>query len=265
MDISFFAKKASWHKHDRHLLRGSSIIRGVQMAEYFGAKLNPKRGYEDDLCIYVKPFVDTKFAKNFYVDVVDGRLLLEWLIANPEIKVITASKHNYEFLKTRLKGNKIVLIPQQHCNTERIKRDRAAVINVGFIGSPGSFMFPVEKIRAMLDWKGFNFIYRTIYSKRQDVVEFYKEIDIQISWRTIQYPFKNPLRIVNAASFGIPTVSYPELCYEEMDGYYIKVDTIERLVKEVVRLRDGWDAQRLIDKAEEYHISKIAELYKKLE
>jgi len=50
-----------------------------------------------------------------------------------------------------------------------------------------------------------------------------------------------------------------------MDGYYIKVDTIERLVKEVVRLRDGWDAQRLIDKAEEYHISKIAELYKKLE
>ncbi|OFW53985.1 MAG: hypothetical protein A2163_07900 [Actinobacteria bacterium RBG_13_35_12] len=241
----------------------------MQIAEYLGAKLNPERGYEDDLCIYVKPFIDTKFAKNFYVDVVDGRTLFEWLIANPQIKIISCSQYNYEFLQSRLKGNKIIFIPQHHCNFERFKRNREQVINVGFIGSPGSFMFPFEEMRRRIESKGMTFIYKTIYSTRQEVFDFYKNIDIQISWRTIQYPFKNPLRFINAASFGIPTVGYPEICNKEFEGYYIQVKTIDHLIKEVRRLRDDPDyykefSNKIFKKANDYHISKIAKMYKKL-
>jgi hypothetical protein len=43
MGISFFTKKG-----------GSGEIRGKQVAEYIGARLNPETNFEKDLCIYVK-------------------------------------------------------------------------------------------------------------------------------------------------------------------------------------------------------------------
>ena len=70
MDISFFAKPPFLNVSPNvpyvfdgkpikrgHLLRVSSLIRGNQMAEYLGGKLNPTEGYENDVCIYVKPHV----------------------------------------------------------------------------------------------------------------------------------------------------------------------------------------------------------------
>src|SRR3990167_7107951 len=38
-----------------HVMRVSSMIRGDQIAEYLGAKVNPTEGYENDICIYIKP------------------------------------------------------------------------------------------------------------------------------------------------------------------------------------------------------------------
>ena len=57
-DISFFAKPPQFRKRTScceypHLLRGSSLIRAWQMAEYMGAKLNPTSGYENDVLIYI--------------------------------------------------------------------------------------------------------------------------------------------------------------------------------------------------------------------
>ncbi|MFK5282474.1 hypothetical protein ACI3PL_23225, partial [Lacticaseibacillus paracasei] len=60
-----------------------------------------------------------------------------------------------------------------------------------------------------LEWRFCNH-----YSKRRYVVDFYKEIDIQISFRP-HHPrgiilHMNPLKLSNAGSFGIPTVGFPE-------------------------------------------------------
>lgn len=106
------------------------------------------------------------------------------------------------------------------------------------------------------------------FQTREDVVDFYKKIDIQIVWDKIYRLLKNPLKIVNAASFGIPTVGYPHKGYKEVDGYYIKALTIDHLVEEVKKLKDQgvYEAatKDLVPLAKKYHISEIAKLYEKL-
>ena len=60
------------------------------------------------------------------------------------------------------------------------------------------------------------------------------------------------------------TVAYPEPAYKEVEGYYWPVKTMDELTTAIEELRQGWDAQRLIDKAEEYHIDNVAKLYRQL-
>ena len=69
------------------------------------------------------------------------------------------------------------------------------------------------------------------------------------------------VKIINAASFGIPTVGYPELGYEEWVGWF-PASTLDRL-QELMRSFqvEGWDAGGLAMLAEEYHIDNIAPLY----
>jgi len=59
-------------------------------------------------------------------------------------------------------------------------------------------------------------------------------------------------------------VGYPEIGYKEVEGYYWSVKTMDELKAAIGELRKGFDADRLIKKAEEYHIDNIAPLYKKL-
>ena len=86
--ISIFTKRAFFNinpheDYDKrtkpprgHLMRVSSMIRGDQIADYIGAKLNPSSGFEDDVCIYVKPHVERPpfdfKGKKSYLDIVDG-------------------------------------------------------------------------------------------------------------------------------------------------------------------------------------------------
>ena len=90
-------------------------------------------------------------------------------------------------------------------------------------------------------------------------------VPMQLVWRRQQRPLKNPMKVYNAASFGIPTVGYPEVGYREWDGYYTAVQTVDEMVDAVRALQvDGWNADRLIGRAEEYHIERIAPLYRGL-
>ena len=79
---------------------------------------------------------------------------------------------------------------------------------------------------------------------------------------------KTPLKIINAASFSIPSVAAIHDGYKEVDGYYIGVRTIEQLIGEVERLKEPKNYKKasggLTEMAEKYHISKIAKLYKQL-
>ena len=107
-----------------------------------------------------------------------------------------------------------------------------------------------------------------VFKNRMDVVNLYKQIDIQITWRTLNWRLKNPLKLYNAASFGIPTVGYREDCYREFENYYVPVKTIDELISEVNKFKNAdyynQFSEKIAAKAEDWHISKIAKLYNQL-
>lgn len=274
-DISIFAKPASFRRTRTlphpHLVRGSSLIRGEQMAAWLGCKLNPTSGYENDVCIHVKPPGLDRIRDGDWVDVMDGDpgAISGWLNGRPKVNVITFSKLTDEQFRRRV-GNNMVLIPQHHCNFDREMRSRKEVSTAGFIGGEIGFDYSFDLMREMFGVIGLDFLVRCRYRTREDVVDFYRKIDIQVVWSHSSYRLqpKAPLKVVNAASFGIPTVALPPVCYWEVDGHYIGVDGIDGLLGELYKLKNhhyyGAWANRIVPWAEEYHISRIAELYRKL-
>lgn len=275
MNISIFARPYFIGRDDApggpylYVYRGTSLIRGEQIAQYLGGKYNPTSGYENDVCIYLKPRTLDNIKDGSYVDIIDaGAELVNQLKDRPNIKVITSSQTSHEFVKERLK-NEMVLIPQHHCNFERTVRLRREINTAGFLGTPRSFTYPVDEIRKLLEKIGIKFITNFNYKNRQDVLDFYKQIDVQIVWYiNDDSPFKHPLKIINAASFGIPTIANRLIGYQELEGNYIPVETIDSLIAEVEKMKNKDYYARWSDKimkaAEMYHISRIAGQYKQL-
>lgn len=255
-------------------MHGASVIRGEQVAEYTGAKLNPGRGYQNDVCIYVKPHTQSlyaghqKLAKRAYIDIVDSENLVLYLTKNPSIPVIACSRLDYEFLSLKLK-NKVVFIPQHHCNFERAKRTRDHVATVGIIGFPKSFDWLPENFEKRLNQLGLDLLAYSGFRQREDVVDFYKKIDVQVVWRPWRQVLQNPLKMVNAASFGIPTIAYEEDAFKELDGHYFPVKTLNELVAQAKALKSSPDlykayAEKCFNKAEDYHLENIGKSYQNL-
>lgn len=291
MAISIFAKRAYLStksnrpfeyngvkpKHG-YLQRLSSTVRGEQIAEAIGAKFNPESGYQEDVCIYIKPPLngtrDFNFEGKAYLDICDDMRYIEVLKKHPEVSVIAASQWNYDLLKRLLPNHKIVLILQQHCNYERKKRVRKEITVVGVIGNKRAFPFLPPDLKLRLEERGMKLIEFSEFFIREDVVDFYMAIDVQIIWRTFKNYKKdilmNSLKIQNAASFGIPTICYEEPVFEEMKGLYIPVKTLDQFLDALDNLRNNPNlykqyAKRCLKKAEEFHIDKIGKLYKNLE
>jgi hypothetical protein len=253
---------------------GSGKIRGKQMGRYLNAKLGPKRGYSQDICIYVKTTPPDNYPRNTYLDIVDGMERVAWLLQHPDVGVICISKVQLEYLTEKLKRNDLIFIPENHCNYLREKRTRTEVNTVGFIGRPAGIQYDIEDLRKRLSEIGMILLVETVYPTRESVCEFYKKIDIQIVWRTgwkgAHEMMRNPLKLCNAGSFGIPTVAYPELSYvSEFDGYFLPATTIDEFISQIKRLKEDKElyedlAQRNIEKCEEYHIETVAKKYKDL-
>lgn len=274
-DLSFFAKRRAFGKEDGHLIRGSSVIRGEQISEYLGAKLNPLDGYENDVCIYVKPNSksiragDVTFSKYAYIDIVDGESLRTDLKQMVRVPAIACSSHDYEYLVKKLK-NKIVLIPQHNCNFERFVRNRDKILTVGAIGAPAGKGFIPSELIHKIEALGLNFWYFSRFIRRKDILKFYKQIDIQLVWRPYETVLRNPLKIVNSSSFGVPTIALDEEAFSEVRDCYIPVKTQDEAIGKIKELMFSPEMYKLysencIKRGEQYHISKIAELYKKLE
>jgi glycosyltransferase involved in cell wall biosynthesis len=246
---------------------GSGEIRGRQMAEHFKARINPREwSYDFDVHIWVKQQPsDLTLPGKHYLDVLDEPRRIPWLRQHPECGVISSSQTNHEWLKEKLGRDDIVLIPQHHCNFERVVREREGITTAGVVGGPGAIQIDVEELQKALREVGVSeFLWLKDFSNPEKIVEFYKNLDVQIVWRKQNRPWKNPMKIVNAMSFGIPTIAYPEIAYQEVEGYYWTAKVTRQIKKQINNLRKGFDAQQLIDKAEEYHIDNIAPLYKKL-
>lgn len=276
-NISFFASPylygINYEKSSKPILfRGSSLIRGEQVAQYLGGKYNPTEGFENDLCIHIKPKTVAWVKKGGWVDVVDsGHHFIEQLRSRPDIKVIAYTKLSGKYLRSVLK-NKIVVIPEHHCNFERFKRTKKEFTTGGIVTTPSPFADEVYKeVNKRLAATGLKFLTCYHFRTRQDVVDFYKQIDFQI----IGYfgygrnsPFAHPNKIINAASFGIPTIAVWKLGYGEFEKYYIPIENMDELMLKVEKLKnkDYYEAfaKKIMAAAAPYHISKIAKLYKKL-
>lgn len=245
---------------------GSGQIRGTQMAQRFKARINPPEwAYDFDVHIWVKQEPrDLSLPGKHYLDIMDAQERVGWLLKHPECGVIASSETGYEYLKRRLEREDVHLIPQHHCNFERVTRQRDEIKVAGVVGGPGAIQCDHDELRQVLDELGLEFRWLRHFRNPAEIVEFYQGIDVQIVWRKQVRPLKNPLKIYNAMSFGIPTVGYPELAYREVEGYYWPASDLDELRAAVEQLRAGFDARRLIDKAEEYHIDNIAPLYRGL-
>lgn len=268
----------------RTLRRVSSIIRGEQIAAHMqNARLNPEKGYEHDVCIYVKPNVKPKDALDFkfeghpYLDILDGFELRHLLNAHPHIPVIVFSELDVETMSAYVK-NKIIFIPHHHVNFEGFKRERDKITKVGIIGSPGAFPHVPDEIRHGLANRGIELLEFSTFYPRMYVVKFYRSIDVGLVWRPYyqkHYATKpytilaNPFKIVNTSAFGVPTIALDEPPFAEMKDCYIPVSTPEEFLKQLDALRTSKTlysdmTQVCLAKAEKYHIETIAKLYQEL-
>ena len=253
---------------------GAGEIDGRQVGEFLRAKINPASGYQDDVCIYVKCQPPEHLPEHSYVNIVDGVGLIGWLLRHPKVGVIATSKVAQEYLSNAIDRD-IEFIPEHHCNYERAKRNRKEIATVGMIGNVKGFDCGLEYAKERFNDIGMEFIWKSDYVNRFDVVNFYKQIDIQVNWRPhvkgIHAKLHNPLKLANAASFGIPTVAYPEENYvKEFSGYFLAPGRIEDLFDDVMILKNQPEYYQaysglLLNKAEQYHIENVAKLYRRLQ
>ncbi len=274
--ISFFGKPPFVVGH---LRRVSTILRGEQIAARMqNARLNPDSGYENDICIYIKPHIKEGHDFNFegprpYLDMVDGWGLQHILDKYPEVPAIVFSDMDVETMSKIVK-NKIVCIPHQHINFERElgSRGQNGIINVGIIGSPTAIdHIPPEIIQGIAD-RGINLVFNSEMFPRMSVTHYYKRMDVMMVWRPYNATrpgLYNPFKIVNAACFGIPTIALDEAAFKEMEGCYLPVKTVEEFFDRLDALRESRsmydDISKLcLEKSERYHIDNICKLYNEL-
>jgi len=261
-----------------HIMRVSSIIRGDQIAKHLGASINPEVIHKDDTNIYVKPMVrkgdDFPLEGKAYIDIIDGANLAQLAHKHPEVGIIVCSEADYKVMSKELPKNRIVLIPQHHCNFERLPRptiypDGKYIKKVGVIGTRGAFPYLPKGLREALAERGIELLEFSNFFSRKDIIDFYMNIDVQIVWRPYRKILSNPLKIVNAASFGIPTIALDEKAFWELKGAYIPVGTLEALLVALDELKNNpklYDeySSKCIEASERYHISEIAKVYELL-
>lgn len=248
-------------------------IRAQQIGNWIGAKVQPDSGYENDVCIYVRRTPCISKFKKMYCDIVDAHSLVKWLPRHENFGAIAICPSAFDYMKSKLK-NEIVMIPQQHCNHGNIQRIRTEVKTVGFIGDWATFAPYEIEIREKLHKIGLQLDFNYFTRKNSLVVKFYQGIDVQVVWRkpfTDEFiHYKNALKLYNAGSFGIPTVAYPEPGFmREYSGCFLPANTIDQLIGFCEDLKNESGLYNVFStlarqRAENYHISKIAELYKTL-
>lgn len=273
--ISFFAKHTyllddPTKPGQVYLQRLTSRVRAEEIAAYLGAKLNPSQGYENDVCIYVKYYRLERVKDGSYVDVLDDRYVPELLKHRPKIKVIAMSQPHLEYLRNILK-NEVVYIPHHHINLDRVRRKRKKILNCGYVGSNPRYDVELNKeIEERFKKIGLNFIPYYNYSNRDDIIDYYKQLDLQIigHFDRLDIPYYHQTKIVNAMSFGIPTIASPRLGYIEVKDFFVPVNNMDELVEAAEMMKDSayynkWP-EKIMAEAEKYHISKVAKLYQQL-
>lgn len=248
---------------------GSGQIRGIQIAHKLKAKVNPKVYDPSSICIYIKDFPLGPIPDNTYIDVVEDSRGLRWVVNHPEIGIIASSRMILDYLRTRTGRTDIVFIPQHHCNFERFIKPTRELKVVGIIGNALSFQYPLIELRERLKSNGLQLktLIKKKFKDRKEVCEFYKQIDVQIVFRKDDN-LRNPLKLINAMSFGIPTVAFPEPSFVLEKLPFIHARNIDDMIKAILLLKNPelYKASAIegINASQDYHIDFISELYKQL-
>lgn len=275
-NLTFFAKPQFYLERGTvmsrypHLHRTSSLIRGEQIANYLGCKYNPTEGYENDTLVYVKPdpILLDDIPAGAWIDILDNFYLFKKVRRRPHLNLIFCSQYHYDLFKGRY-SNKSVMIPHHHCNFEREVRPHREIKTVGFIGNKRGIDIAIPEITQRLKDIGLDFVTNYTFRGREDSMEFYRNIDIQLAWKPDDLKEHTPMKITNASSFGIPSVAKRCENYKELDGYYVAVDGgVDEMIQEIEKLKDPiyyqeW-SDKLVKDTERYHISNIAKLYEQL-
>jgi hypothetical protein len=137
------------------------------------------------------------------------------------------------------------------------------------VGSPRIISLLPKVLRPQLEKRGLKLLELSDSSRRQNVVEFYKNIDLQIVWKPFRKKLGNPSEIINAASFGIPTIALDEIFFKELGYSYLGATSFNEFLVYLDMIRSSKVlyaaySELCLQKAEAYHINKIAKLYKNL-
>ncbi len=277
-NISIFAKPGFLGNHYPNLVKGNTIlrlsgeIRGKQIADYIGAKFNPTSGYENDRCIFVKGHRLELAKSGDYVDFSDERIDILAPKIRPDLKVIAHTTYARDYLKQYV-SNEIVYIPQQHINWENATRTKNKAIIGGYIGRPSRISVEIQnEIKQALKSIDVDFKVAFEWETREDAINFYKSIDFLVIGGYGKLPSDlwqiTPAKMINAASFGVPSLSFMRVGYQEWEGNYTKFKTMEDLIVEVKKLQDddyyAEYSKKILEKAKNYHISVISQLYRGL-
>jgi hypothetical protein len=265
----------------------SGLIRGYQIAKYLNCPVVAAKEFVPSIgetCIFVKQAFNENWPERSYLDLVDSYSHRYEVVKRDDIRTIVFTEECLQYMTMIIDRKRIIYIPQHHCNFDRaVRSEDREVKTIGFVGGVAALSgIDIEKFTKEITEAGFNFILKwcsgkfRLYPTREEVVEFYKGIDIQISYRAINNRpgfsyFKDSLKIKNASSFCIPTVAFPEQdATLHFPDCFIPVKSPSDLIKECKRLRDDKELYRDISnkglaKAENFHISKIAPMYLELE
>lgn len=242
------------------------------MAEALGGRMNPTSGYENDVCIYIKRKPpDVGYPPLTVVDFSDDIQLIPWVRRHPDVRPICPAVALTRYLRTRLR-RRVIFIPEQHCNYDNEVRPERPIKRVGVIGNESAFQWDEEDMRRRFRRFGLEYVHERNYKVRADVVRFYQGLDIQVVFRP-WFPaplLRDPLKLKNAGSFGIPTVAYPEDAYvAEFRHCFLPAMTPMEVVEQTVRLAEdprlyAEVARRARERSSQYHVSRIADLYRQL-
>lgn len=261
----------------------SGYVRGRQVAEFLEVPFNPPN-HNDFTCVWVKRRVEPWWPEKSWVDIMDAADLRGNIRdSGRPVGVIAFTTASYVYLLRFYKrfNHRVVLIPQHHCNFEKTLRPDREVRIVGFVGHKEGLSCGEDELRAGLAEVGLEL--RCLYFgrsatqcriSRMDVVKFYEDIDIQVSFRWLRgmfHRFKDNVRFLNAGSFGIPSVSAPEgNLLEHFADSAITAMTVTDLVRECGRLKNEPNyykemSKRVLEASQAYHISQIAPKYAELD
>lgn len=253
----------------------SAAVRGKQIADRLGAPYNPPEIPTGADCIFVKQAPEAA-PDRCWIDIVDAHSLIYWLTQHPESAVIALSETAASYLREHLPSHRIEVIPQQHCNDACQVRDERPVKMVGYIGCRSGFQVDRREMQAACAEFGLEFRqHASRWFEKEGVVSFYLGLDIQVAYRIYarhdrNWRLKDALKVMNAGSFGIPTVCLPEPGYDaEAPDAYVRVETREDLVRECRRLATdpAWYAEmsaRAREAAAAHHIDRVLPRYEEL-